>query len=179
MVVMIQLFLSIFLSSIFWQQEPVMAWNANDRLEWSDFKAAPQQRAEVIAVTASGLSFGYSTTRYPNGRIDYEFDVTAHFYPEKSWFMKDLVTNITLSHERLHFDITELHARKFRKRVKTARFSSNIDAEIDVIYNQINKELRAMQKQYDTETSHSRLVEKQEEWNRQIQEELKKMEAYR
>ena len=156
-----------------------MAWDGTNRLEWSDFKAEPQQRADVIAVTASGLSFGYSTKRYPNGRIEYDFEVTAHFYPEKSWFVRDVVTDITLAHERLHFDITELHARKFRQRVGSYRFSSNIDSEIDVIYNNINKELRAMQKLYDSETSHSRIVEKQEVWNKYVQEELKKMDAYR
>ncbi len=177
---MIHYLLIVLLSCLAWQQEePVLTWNAGDKIDWSDFKASPQRRADVIAVTASGLSFGYSTTRHPNGKIEYEFEVNAHFYPEKSWYWHDLVNSVTLDHERLHFDITELHARKFRKRIRQFRFTSNIDREMDELHSAIQTELREMQRLYDKETSHSRKVEKQSEWNVLIATELEKLNAYR
>lgn len=175
---MYKILLISFLACLFYQDEPTMSWNPDKKLIWSNFKASPIQHYDVIAVTASGLSFHYSTTRYNNGRIDYDFDVTAHFYPEKSWYIEDDVTEITLAHERLHFDITELHARKFRQRVRNKKFSNNIDAEMDVINNAINAELRDMQKQYDEDTSHSRIIEKQEVWQSFIAEELNKLTNY-
>ncbi|MBT8254403.1 MAG: DUF922 domain-containing protein [Flavobacteriaceae bacterium] len=176
---MIRIFLLILLGFFVVQDEPTLTWSSDYRLHWHDFKAVPKNQSDVIAVTASGLSFGFATTRYSTGEIEYDFDVKAHFYPEKSWYLKDLVNDVTLSHERLHFDITELHARKFRRRVQNTRFSSNIDTEMESIHLAIEKELREMQKQYDQETSHSRLVEKQQKWNNHIKTELEKLNAYR
>jgi len=175
---MFKILLISFLACLFYQDEPTMSWNPNKKLNWTNFQATPKPHHEVIAVTASGLSFHYSTTRYNTGRIDYDFEVIAHFYPEKSWYIKDDVTEITLAHERLHFDITELHARKFRQRVKDTKFSTNIDAEMDAINIAINTELRDMQKQYDLDTSHSRIVEKQVVWQSFIAEALDNLANY-
>ncbi|NNK87688.1 MAG: DUF922 domain-containing protein [Flavobacteriaceae bacterium] len=161
------------------QEEPTLSWSAEYRLEWSDFRGEPEDRADVVAVTASGLTYGYSTTEYPSGDITYDIDVTAFFYPERSWYMEDEVTDIVLDHERLHFDITELHARKFRERVKNTTFSRNINREIDDISKAVHKELRSMQRKYDSETNYSRLPDKQILWNEFIRTELKKMEDYR
>lgn len=173
-------FVFLFVGTFFYAQDgPVMAWNENYELQWSDFRAEPQPRGDEIAVTASGLTFGYSVTRFSKGGFDYSFEVTAHFYPEKSWGIKELVNDNTLAHERLHFDITELHARKFRKRVKETRFSSNIDAEMERINIEINQQLRAMQKLYDKETSHSRYPEKQGVWQEYVKSELEKLRNFR
>ncbi|MBT8266773.1 MAG: DUF922 domain-containing protein [Bacteroidia bacterium] len=175
---MLRVIILIFLSFFLVQDEPTISWNATDKLNWSDFQAEPKTYEDVIAVTASGLSFGYSTKRFSTGRIEYEFDVTAHFYPDKSWYVKEHVTDITLSHERLHFDITELHARKFRQRVSSFKFSQKIDDEMESLNAEIHDELRVMQNQYDLETSHSRLVPQQLKWQEYIKSELKKLNKF-
>lgn len=167
-----------FLSGLFIQTETTMMWDRNYRIDWNDFKAKPQHQTEVIAVTASGLSFQYTTKRYETGRIDYDFEVMAHFYPNKSWYVREHVTEVTLSHERLHFDITELHARKFRQRVKLTRFTNNIDAEMDAIHREIIAQLREMQQIYDKETDHSRIVAKQWVWQDYVKKELEKLKRY-
>ena len=166
-------------ASIFAQEEPTISWNEHKKVTWEDFRSQPKPRSDVVAVTASGLSFGYSTTRYSGGRIEYDFEVTAHFYPERSWYIKEDVTARTLAHERLHFDITELHARKFRQRVQNTRFTRNIDREMEKINNDIHDELRAMQRQYDSETSHSRIPEKQLEWQEYVKVELNKLDRFK
>jgi len=167
-----------FLSALFVQSESTISWKYGYRINWDDFKAKPQTRTDVIAVTASGLSFQYSTKRYSTGRLDYDFEVLAHFYPDKSWYIKDHVTEVTLAHERLHFDITELHARKFRERVKSTKFTSNIDNEMEAIHNSINDQLSKMQRLYDKETDHSRDVIKQMAWQKYIEEALVALDYY-
>lgn len=84
-----------------------------------------------------------------------------------------------LNHERLHFDITELYARKFRKQLQESTFTYNINDEMDKIHDVINKELGAMQKKYDNETDHSQIVEKQIEWEKYIAVELEKYAKYK
>ena len=163
-----------FLAVFIQRNDNALAWSPYVPLEWSDFQGRPRINGDVVAVTASGLSFVYSTKKYADGRVAYDFEVTAHFYPERSYYLKDLVTDITLKHERLHFDITELHARKFRAQVKATRFTQNIDAEMEQIHREINDELREMQRKYDEETDHSRVIEHQIIWNKMIAEALEK-----
>ena len=168
-----------FLSAISFSDETYIAWQSDYRLDWSDFKAAPENWKSVVAVTASGLTFSYTTKRSETELLGYEFEVTAHFYPEKSWYIKERVNEVHLRHERLHFDITELHARKFRKAVENARFTNNIRSEMNTIYERMNRELDAMQNLYDEETRHSINVEKQRAWERYIALELEKLSYYR
>lgn len=160
------------MSVLIQRNDKALAWSPYVPLEWSDFQGPPRINGDVVAVTASGLSFGYSTKKYADCRVEYDFEVTAHFYPERSYYLKDLVTDVTLKHERLHFDITELHARKFRARVRATRFTQNIDAEMEKIHQEINNELRDMQRKYDEETDHSRVIERQIVWNKMIADAL-------
>jgi hypothetical protein len=159
--------------------ETYIAWQSDYRLNWTDFKAQPENWKSVVALTASGLTFSYTTKRSEAELLGYEFEVTAHFYPEKSWYIKERVNEVHLRHERLHFDITELHARKFRKIVDNTRFTNNIRSEMNVIYERMNIELDAMQNQYDAETRHSINIEKQRVWERYVEMELDKLSFYK
>lgn len=172
------LFLSL-LSLLFIQDKPTQNWSNSYILDWADFKAKPRLHTTTVAVTASGLSFGYSTTTSSFGRVkNYEFTVEAQFYPEDSWYIKDRANNHILEHERLHFDITELYARKMRKRLENTNFSNNINQEMNAIYSETRRALSRIQDQYDLETNHSQLKEKQLEWQAFIKQELRKFAHY-
>ena len=67
--------------------------------------------------------------------VQLDFEVNAFFYPNESWYKPDVCNNLILSHEQLHFDITELHARKFRQMVSNTRFTNKIRSEMNLHYN--------------------------------------------
>jgi hypothetical protein len=155
-----------------------MSWNHDYRLEWSDFEGQPTEGTSVVAVTASGITFSFSTKKTRTRLVDYNYIVKADFYPEKSWYSKHRASNNILNHERLHFDITELFARKFRERIDNTRFNLSISSQMERIHNAINSELEAMQNLYDAETNHSQNIEKQKEWQAKIIIELNKLANY-
>lgn len=155
------------------QEENAIKWDAEHRLTWSDFKAQPAEGSPVAAITASGIAYRFSAME-SRGNMEVDCTIDTFFYPESSWYKPELANEIILSHEQLHFDISELFARKMRARVKSYSFSSNVKAEMSRIYEQILREMRAFQKRYDEETNFSREVEKQLEWNKRISEELSK-----
>ncbi|MEP3571107.1 MAG: DUF922 domain-containing protein, partial [Flavobacteriaceae bacterium] len=101
-----------------------------------------------------------------------DFEVNAYFYPNESWYKPKICDDIILSHEQLHFDISELFARKMRAKLKRTSFSDNVKAEIRKIYRETLKELKDFQELYDWETNFSRNTEKQLEWNKKIAEAL-------
>lgn len=166
-------------SLLLFQDSPVISWDLNNRLEWSDFKGEPKPENNSVAVTASGITFSYSTKMSDTRLIDYSYSVRADFYPNQSWCLKEKVDNNILNHERLHFDITELHARIFRQRIENTRFTKrDIEKQMNRLHNAINKELEALQNKYDAETRHSQNIEKQHEWQGKIVDTLNKLARY-
>jgi len=156
-----------------------MTWSDDLQLQWEDFNGTPTLGTTVVAVTASGLSFGFSTKMTETQLVDYTVFVDAHFYPDKSWYVKERANSVILDHERLHFDITELHARKFKQRIAQTKFDLRINSQMERIHNTITDELRQMQQKYDTETDHSQNVDKQKEWQKFIKVQLDKLSYYK
>ncbi len=126
----------------------------------------------VAATTASGLSYQFSTTE-ANGKYVLDYMVNTYFYPNKSWYQPKICDEVILSHEQLHFDISELFARKMRKIMDTTNFTKNVKAEVKAIYLYINRELAEFQQLYDQETNYSRNVEQQLSWNQKIKDTLR------
>lgn len=161
------------------QNEDSKLWTSTTQLQWSDFIGKPEPKQNVVAITASGITFGYSVTKSETKIEEANFTIEAHFYPEHSWCLKDKIDDNILNHERFHFNLTELFARKLRKQIAETNFTLNLKAEADAIYNNINKELQAMQKQYDAETNFSINVAAQKQWQAKIEKQLKALERFK
>ena len=149
------------------QNEEAILWDKSRKLTWEDFKGAPEN-TRAAAVTASGLTYEFSTTKKNNQVVDIDFTVSSHFYPSKSWYRPEVCDTVILGHEQLHFDITEVYARKFIKLLKAKKFSNNVKNEVKQIYNTINSELNDFQNLYDSETNFSRNREAQLAWELKV-----------
>lgn len=165
--------LSIFLLSSSVQDEERIAWSEDYRLVWADFKGQPKAGNVYVASTNSGMSFSYGFKTI-NGvpTSDFVYEVTCYFYPELSWYVPERVNERVLNHERTHFDISELHARLLRKRIEEFNFTENAKEELDELYNQVERERRAMQSLYDLETDHSVIRSAEAEWVAKVQQML-------
>ena len=157
-----------------------MSWDASYKLSWTDFRAKPNTNANAVAITASGITFGFSITKTDdNVIVGFTSDVHAHFYPEQSWYKKERADSQILGHEQLHFDITELYARKFRQRISHLKTSNSIRKELKAVHNAILKELSQIQGQYDKETNYSIHSESQTKWQTYIAVELDKLSKFK
>ena len=152
-------------------EDNAFAWEAGSQLTWADFRGVPPGDKTVAATTASGISYSFKTRGLP-GQYTLDYEVIAYFYPEKSWYHPELSDAVVLMHEQLHFDITELFARKMHKILSGRTFSGNVRGEVRQIFSKINKELKAFQDRYDLETDFSRNWEAQEQWNKRIAKRL-------
>lgn len=148
-------------------------------LAWEDFLGTPSNESTYHASTNSGLSYSYSL-KAVGDEIHFKFVVESFFYPELSWVKLEGINADLLGHEQLHFDITELHARKLRKVLTafTPRMNNEVKRELESVYQKIERSRRQMQQQYDKETRHGTLQEVQERWERKIENELKELESY-
>lgn len=159
------------------QQSPDKIFWGENKLTWEDFRGKPDKTSSFQANTSAGLSYSWGV-RSENGAVTLNYEVFSYFNPNSSWVYPESRGNAhLLSHEQLHFDITELHARKLRKKlseVKIDQLGKDPRATLNKLYENIEKERAAMQAKYDKETSHSINKEAEARWQKYIDEEMKK-----
>ncbi|NIK92479.1 hypothetical protein GZ212_10000 [Mangrovimonas sp. CR14] len=159
--------------------EPSIKWSGAQKLQWDDFKGKPNNNTKAVALTASGIVFEYALKTSDDNIIGFEPKVNAFFYPEKSWVKLADTTSVILNHEQLHFDITELHARRFRMELGAVKISRQLVQDIDRLHLQINRDWAKMQENYDRETNFSRDLANQLKWQAYISTQLKQLESYK
>jgi hypothetical protein len=87
-------------------------WSAERPLTWADFQGTPPRGIDRDAYTYYGISASFE--RDGEGRITAE--VSCVFMPAESWVRPPAKASAPLlAHEQLHFDLAELHARRFAR----------------------------------------------------------------
>ena len=151
-----------------------MRWSKDYRIQWSDFKGSPEKWSYMDATTESGIVFSWTCDWG-----GFHPEVYAIFDPINSWVNKRNASQHLLEHERAHFDITEIHARKLRKRFDELGNACRLGRRgIDQVAQEVYRESARMQEKYDRETSHSKNFKAQKEWLEKIDNELKALEKW-
>lgn len=115
---------------------------------------------------------GYVESGLPN------FKISNYFIRSQSWTTDTTKAN-DIRHEQLHFDISELHARKMRNGICELRSKKINDINIytDFIKKTLD-ELHNLNHKYDIETGHGVIDFRQEEWSVKIKKELDLLKKY-
>lgn len=142
-----------------------MEWEADRRLTWDDFQAKPPSRwsTDIAAITSSVIQYRYVCE---NGLLDYE--IRSIFLKDESWVMSSSTTAAYLQHEQLHFDLTELFARKLKSRLSKKVYKCNEVGAFEKLVNDTLAEWRKTQQKYDWETGFSLRKTQQEKWNQKV-----------
>lgn len=151
------------------EEKKPIEYNERNELTWKDNHARSNKSSYFKALTVTKITFKGSS----NGKI-VQLSIKNTFEPHNSW-TKNKESNALLEHERLHFHISELYARKLRKEILETEFTAReqkLMNEISRLYEDKMKELSQYQRQYDRETDHSTIEEKQNEWELKIKSEL-------
>jgi len=151
------------------KEKGLIEYNEQRELTWNDYKARPNKASSFKALTASRISFSANS----EGKL-LKLNLQNYFEPHASWTKTDKNKEL-LEHERLHFHISELFARKLRRQILQTKFKSSgqrLMNEVSKMYEEHMHELTQCQRRYDRETDHSIQVDKQEEWDFKIKSEL-------
>ncbi len=151
-----------------------MRWSPDYRIQWSDFKGKPEGWTYMDATTESGIVFSWTCDWG-----GFHPEVYAIFDPVNSWVNPRNASDHLLNHERAHFDITEIHARKLRKRFSEMGNACRLGRRgIDEVAQEIYRDSALMQERYDKETNHSKNYRVQKEWLDKIAKELKALSKW-
>lgn len=153
------------------------SYQVHSQLTWQDFKGVPPKGAHHFASVNSGMGYIFSSKRV-EGHIKIDVQVNSYFYPQLSW-KKNINENnaALLAHEQIHWDISELYARKLRAAFSKYVPQKNPKKEIDFIFRKFEKDRQQLQSTYDFETNHGLIKNMQEIWSIKIKEELFKTSA--
>jgi len=154
--------------------ERVINWSPGQKLDWNDFQGSPHPKyPNIAALTYSSIVYKYHCE---NGALN--IDVEANFRINDSWVRPEAMNHYYLNHEQLHFDITELYARKFREAVGNRVFGCDQVEAFEVIAENVLDEWRKIEQKYDLETHFSHDLEMQEEWYTYIHDQMADYRAY-
>lgn len=126
--------------------EKIITWYPQRRLKIEDFKADTLNRP-FQAVTVSRFIYRTSVNRM-TGSTDLQ--VESVFNCELSYFVPSAYDSLVLEHEQLHFDITEIFARKFCERLQAECETYEVfTAKHERICREIEVEMTKKQEEYD------------------------------
>ncbi len=172
------LFLFLLVAPLISNDEEKIIWSDERKLTWEDFRGTPKSWGTYVASTSSGISFSYSIG-VRGGQLDLKYSVESNFYPQSSWYNAEEVDDYILRHEQTHFDITELHARIFRKVLAESEFDLDPQDELSDLYEEVEQARRAMQQLYDKETDHSNIRDAEERWVKYVADRLEEYQRWK
>jgi len=160
------------------KQKDTISYREYSKLKWQDFKDKAPENTHFSASVSTGMSYkwSYSTAA---GVPDFEYQIQANLYRNFSWSIYKTGKEAVLKHEQLHYDITELFVRKFRKALSEYTVTRTIRKDVSIMYDAIEAERNNMQLLYDKETNHSLKKEEQIAWEQKIEKLLFEFEAYK
>ncbi|TPN84753.1 DUF922 domain-containing protein [Aquimarina algicola] len=144
------------------------SYTERSELAWSDFRGRPDIGSHFDASVNTGITYQWSYGK-DKGAIELNYQVDSFCYPSLSWVKKGQMSDDLLSHEQLHFDISELHARIMRKRLKEYKAGKNIRRDLNKMYKLVERMRIIMQERYDEETDHSKNKEGQKKWEKKVE----------
>ena len=152
--------------------DSLIYWGTRE-VVWSDFKGQPKDMGETVAMTSIEMGCRSASTKADTVILD----VYCAFRLYYSW--TKLQTAEILRHEQKHFDIGEMYMRILRSRILQERFTyQNLNSKLKILKEEAQMGFNVYSDQYDRETSHSKNVIKQKEWEARIAKELADLSAY-
>jgi|GEM_PF-2448727 len=147
----------------YFNYEKPLTYDKYDRITFENFRGLEFFKKSLYG----NEHFAYVVTTIESKIDENSVTVVSLFYPSRS-YVYNTYTNSTelLNHEKYHIKITELYARKAKKRLsKLNHFSPE---KIEGILKQIRQEERAFQKSYDYDTFHSYVLSEQKKYEREV-----------
>ncbi len=152
-------------------------WDEYRALQWDDYLLNDQRKTRkhgfrIRAITS--YQYIYSPEEL---HLDSCLNVLTVLRRRTSW-VRDTIDGHLLEHERIHFDIAELYARKMREQFQQLDTSYATLKGTHALIDSLFKAGGDYQDRYDEDTFYGRSSSTQQRWRRQIDDELKQLNEF-
>lgn len=172
------------LMSFSFVKDDFILWQENKKLKIQDFKADNKDTIKVnrqqFLGAISAIRIEYSSFQRNKNSVP-DFSIKTYFDPNESWML--LKNDYVLQHEQIHFDLTELYARKMRKSIESLRQKNVTNISIyrkkiqrwNAMKEKASNQFDADNQDYDIKIVQKILFQKnpkQEVWKKKVDREL-------
>ncbi len=163
------LFVFLLSSATTFAQRDLIEWNETLQLSAEDYKGAITSKDTSQHISSScGL---YCIPQITGDTAS--VTIIAYFDRNKSWAKRKRVTPLLLQHELGHFDLTEIFARKMKKRILAMKTKKNtFIKDVQKVYEKTWEDLQKQNAAYDRATDFSNVEFAQRTWQNYIKENL-------
>ena len=152
--------LSAFIICSFQADDSLITWTINRKLSWDDF-----QGKAVASNPADALTYTDIKTQARSDENGIVYVTVTNFFDKKLSWSKNKNSTALLSHEQLHFDITEYYTRVLRTKLNSIATAEAIKSgKFNKESSRILNDWQQFQQKYDKETNHGTISSKQKEW---------------
>ncbi|WP_461377646.1 hypothetical protein [Cloacibacterium normanense] len=172
-------------------KDEFILWQENKKLKIQDFRADNKDTVKVnrqqFLGAISAIRIEYSSFQRNKNSVP-NFSIKTYFDPNESWML--LKNDYVLQHEQIHFDLTELYARKMRKSVESLRQKNVTNISIyrkkiqhwNVMKEKASNQFDADNQDYYIKIGQKILFQKnskQEAWKKKVDRELFKYSLFK
>ncbi|MEN7547698.1 hypothetical protein AAG747_07255 [Rapidithrix thailandica] len=159
-----------------------ITWQEDYQIQPAYFQAiTPKKRIEGSQrfYMASIVDFNYAMNAYQFAfKKNFNSYVTALFYPASSWLEEGEHTQELMQLAQVFFDVTELHARRFRKRLYEAKNLGSGSNFYKEAYDEMMKEYTKDQATLNAELTMDNIAEVCAKWQEKVRAELDVLSEY-
>ena len=148
-------------------------WSESRKLDWKDFLGKAAGKNGVLGQATLLMNAKYHKGLKATTSVETIFDRKSSFIAEEAKTAQELKYYQTM------FDLYEVESRKLRKVFKETKFGLDPDKVFQEKYNAALKALAERVDDYMEETGTGNETEEVEKWSKNIQSELKELEAFK
>jgi predicted secreted Zn-dependent protease len=150
-------------------------WSAARPLTWADFQGKAQVTSGAAALSVYVTSYDTHCT----GPV-FAPRVVSRFLPNVSWvktqYLMTPQSSQILRHEQIHFDLSEVQARRARQELRALPSPCTLSDEyFDQLFETHGRRGTEIQQQYDRETLHGTDIRRQNEWQTRVEQWLREL----
>jgi len=152
-----------------------LAWSASRPLTASDFTSRPRPADTHAARTSTTINTGVNC----QGGLA-QGTAVARFEPNRSWLRDPThLTPALLRHEQLHFDLTEVYARRLRQQLAALQVPcASLGPRFKAVTQRVFAAWAKAEDNYDRDTNHGLRPGRQAAWEAQTRAELNELSAF-
>lgn len=149
-------------------------WSPTRKMTWNDFKGEMPRSTKFSAQIFNNFEY-LAPLKLEDGILTIDLQMKVYMLKSMSWTSSTSLSDYSIAHEQLHFDLTKLVVERFKEKAKQILTVDNYDSELQLLFIEMYREMNKIQKNYDDETNHSINVFEQQKWQSSTIEKMRNL----
>jgi hypothetical protein len=149
-------------------------WSPTRKMTWADFTGTMPKTTKYSAQIFNNFEYT-APLKIENGILSIALQMKVYMLKSASWTSSTSLSEYSLGHEQLHFDIAKLVVERFKQKAKQILTVDNYDSQLQMLFIEMYREMNRLQREYDDESNHSINIIGQEKWRLIANDELRQV----